>query len=70
MKEENHSKVESVINAERRSYLFRLRKKSFQGLELSKCKTTVEIFQVTCDIEESQRLQRLSECVKMLCFLT
>ncbi len=64
MKEENHSKVESVINAERRSYLFRLRKKSFQGLELSKCKTTVEVFQVTRDIEESQRLQRLSECVK------
>ena len=64
MKEENHSKVESVINAERKSYLFRLRKKSFQDLELAKCKTTQEILQVTSDIQESQKIQRLAECVK------
>lgn len=50
----NHSKEQSIINAERQSYLFRLRKKSFQDLELSKCTTVTEILQVTQDIQEAE----------------
>ena len=50
----NHSKEQSIINAERQSYLFRLRKKSFQDLELSKCETVEQIYKVTQDIQESK----------------
>ncbi len=58
------SKEESVAAAERKSYLFRLRQKSFQDLELSKCTTVDEVLKVTKDIAESQKSKRLSECVK------
>ena len=52
--DKNHSKEQSISNAERQSYLFRLRKKSFQDLELSKCETIEQIYKVTQDIQESK----------------
>ena len=46
----------SIIDAERKAYLFRLRNKSFQDLEISKCITTEQVYKITKDIQESKSL--------------
>lgn len=60
----NTSKEKSIINAERKAYLFRLRKKSSQDIELSKCTTVNQILQLSKDIQESNTILENSTKLK------
>ena len=61
LKSKPENKENSIIDAERKAYLFRLRKKSLQNLELSKCVTLEDVERVTNDIIQAKKQEQTSK---------